>query len=73
LKTPDRALWELQVDHELFALHLLDVNRDGEDEIIACGWDGMTYIIDQAQNMVKFKFEENVAAFCAGTKEYIGT
>ena len=32
-----------------------------------CAWDGMTYIVDQQRNSVRFQFEQNVSAFTAGT------
>lgn len=56
----------MQVDHHLFAICRLDVTGDGADEIIACAWDGQTYILDQNQNCVRFQFEEPVMAFCTG-------
>ena len=31
-----------------------------------CAWDGMTYIVDQQRNSVRFQFEQNVSAFAAG-------
>jgi len=62
----NQTWWNLQFNRELFALNLLDVTGDGKDEIITCAWDGMTYIVDQEQNVVKFKFEESVCAFYAG-------
>jgi hypothetical protein len=31
-----------------------------------CAWDGLTYIVDRYRNVVRYQFEENVAAFCAG-------
>ena len=31
-----------------------------------CAWDGLTYIVDRHRNVVRYQFEENVAAFCAG-------
>ena len=31
-----------------------------------CAWDGMTYIVDQQRNSVRFQFEQNVSAFTAG-------
>ena len=34
--------------------------------MIVCAWDGATYILDQSRNVVRYKFEENVCAFCAG-------
>ncbi|KAL5503150.1 hypothetical protein EMCRGX_G010057 [Ephydatia muelleri] len=58
--------WELQVDHSLFAITKLDLTGNGEDEIIACAWDGMTYIVDQYKNVIRYRFEEAVASFCAG-------
>lgn len=56
----------MQVDHQIFALCRLDVTNDGSDEIIACAWDGQTYILDQQRNSVRFQFEEPVRAFCTG-------
>lgn len=66
LSEPKRSLWEVQVDHELFSVYSMDVTGDGSDEIVACAWDGMTYIVDQQQNMAKFQLEESVVSFCAG-------
>jgi hypothetical protein len=61
----DKLLWELQVEHQLFSLHILDIN--GEDDlIVVTSWDGMTYIIDQYQNFVRFKLEDRVCLFIAG-------
>lgn len=60
-------LWAMQVDHQIFALCRLDVTGDGADEIVACAWDGQTYILDQQQNSVRFHFEEPVRAFCTGS------
>ncbi|XP_046425664.1 KICSTOR complex protein ITFG2-like isoform X1 [Neodiprion fabricii] len=59
-------LWAMQVDHQIFALCRLDVTGDGTDEIVACAWDGQTYILDQQKNSVRFQFEEPVRAFCTG-------
>ncbi|XP_014204245.1 KICSTOR complex protein ITFG2 [Copidosoma floridanum] len=59
-------LWAMQVDHHIAALCPLDVTGDGADEIIACSWDGQTYILDQQRNSVRFQFEDPVRAFCAG-------
>ena len=49
-----------------FAISKLDVTRDGDDEIVLCDLNGMTYIIDKQRNIVSYNFNENVAAFCAG-------
>ncbi|XP_017888949.1 KICSTOR complex protein ITFG2-like [Ceratina calcarata] len=59
-------LWSMQVDHQIFALCRLDITGDGSDEIVACAWDGQTYILDQQRNSVRFQFEEPVRAFCTG-------
>lgn len=56
----------MQVDHQIFALCRLDVTGDKSDEIIACAWDGQTYILDQHRRSVRFQFEEPVRAFCTG-------
>jgi hypothetical protein len=39
----------------------------GEDDlIVVTSWDGMTYIIDQYQNFIRFKLEDRVCLFIAG-------
>uniref|UniRef100_A0A7M4F342 Integrin alpha FG-GAP repeat containing 2 n=1 Tax=Crocodylus porosus TaxID=8502 RepID=A0A7M4F342_CROPO len=62
----DRLLWSVQVDHQLFALEKLDVTGDGHEEVVACAWDGQTYIIDHNRTVARFQVDENVSAFCAG-------
>ncbi|XP_062849807.1 KICSTOR complex protein ITFG2 isoform X2 [Trichomycterus rosablanca] len=62
----EQLLWSVQVDHQLFALQKLDVTGDGREEVVACAWDGQTYIIDHNRMVVRFQFDENVNAFCAG-------
>ncbi|EDO34581.1 predicted protein [Nematostella vectensis] len=62
----NRILWTLHLEQNIFSLSKLDVTSDGYEEIIACAWDGSTYIIDSDQNIVKFEFRENVLAFGAG-------
>jgi hypothetical protein len=62
----EKKIWEHQVDHNLFSIAKLDVTNDGNDEIIVCSWDGWTYILDHSRNVVRYKFEDNVCAFCAG-------
>jgi len=53
-----------------FAMSKVDVTGDGDDEVVLCDLNGMTYIIDKERNVVSYNFNENVAAFCAG---YYGT
>lgn len=65
----NKLQWSLRVDHgcyNLFSLSKLDITDDGHEEIAVCSWDGITHIIDRLKNVVKFKFGENVMAFCAG-------
>ncbi|XP_066580740.1 KICSTOR complex protein ITFG2 [Amia ocellicauda] len=66
MDSTEQLLWSVQVDHQLFALEKLDVTGDGRDEVVACAWDGQTYIIDHNRMVVRFQFDENVNAFCAG-------
>lgn len=49
-----------------FAMSKLDVTKDGDDEIVLCSMEGMTYIIDKQRDIVSFNFNNSVAAFCAG-------
>jgi len=62
----DSILWNLQVDHQLMCLSSLDVTGDGLQEVVACSWDGQTYIISQDRQAVRFQFEECVSTFTAG-------
>ncbi|XP_074125386.1 KICSTOR complex protein ITFG2 isoform X1 [Sminthopsis crassicaudata] len=62
----DKLLWSVQVDHQLFALEKLDVTGNGSEEVVACAWDGQTYIIDHNRSVARFQVDENVRAFCAG-------
>jgi len=59
-------MWNLMVDHQLMCLSKLDVTGNGYQEVIACSWDGQTYIVSQEREGVKFQFEENVSTFVAG-------
>ncbi|XP_069849045.1 KICSTOR complex protein ITFG2-like isoform X1 [Dipodomys merriami] len=66
MEEADKLLWSVQVDHQLFALEKLDVTGNGCEEVVACAWDGQTYIIDHNRAVVRFQVDENVRAFCAG-------
>uniref|UniRef100_A0A3Q3QEV7 Integrin alpha FG-GAP repeat containing 2 n=1 Tax=Monopterus albus TaxID=43700 RepID=A0A3Q3QEV7_MONAL len=70
MDSSEQLLWSVQVDHQLFALQKLDVTGDGREEVVACAWDGQTYIIDHNRTVVRFQFDENVNAFCAGQYTY---
>ena len=41
----------MQVDHQLMCLSKLDVTGDGLEEVVACSWDGQTYIISQESTL----------------------
>ncbi|XP_076450003.1 KICSTOR complex protein ITFG2-like [Babylonia areolata] len=62
----EKILWSLQVDHRLFALDKLDVTGNGQEEVVACSWDGQTYIVNHSREVVRYHFHANVAAFAAG-------
>ncbi|KFM79628.1 Integrin-alpha FG-GAP repeat-containing protein 2, partial [Stegodyphus mimosarum] len=62
----DDILWSFQVDHQLFTITKLDLLGDGEEEVIACAWDGQTYMVNQQRQSVRFQFEEPVSAFTSG-------
>lgn len=59
-------LWAIQVDHQIFALEKLDITGNGDEDIVACSWDGQTYMLDQFKNSVRFQLDEPVQAFCSG-------
>ncbi|XP_058415044.1 KICSTOR complex protein ITFG2 isoform X3 [Diceros bicornis minor] len=66
MEEADKLLWSVQVDHQLFALEKLDITGNGHEEVVACAWDGQTYIIDHNRTVVRFQVDENIRAFCAG-------
>ena len=61
--------WFVRVEpgnYGFFAMSKLDITQDGDEKVALCAWNGNTYIIDHRRNVVQFKFDENVLAFCAG-------
>lgn len=54
----------------IFTKKFFDLNiifkGDGTEEVIACSWDGHTYLVNLKKDAARFQFEENVAAFCPG-------
>ena len=61
--------WLVRVEpgnYGFFAMSKLDITQDGDEEVALCAWNGNTYIIDHWRNVVQFKFDENVLAFCTG-------
>ncbi|XP_075213351.1 KICSTOR complex protein ITFG2-like [Lycorma delicatula] len=67
----EQIIWSIQMDHQLFALSKLDLTGEGLDQIVACSWDGQTYILDQKKHCVHFQLEESVAVFCAGLYSFM--
>ncbi|XP_075213476.1 KICSTOR complex protein ITFG2-like isoform X2 [Lycorma delicatula] len=67
----DKNSKSIQMDHQLFALSKLDLTGEGLDQIVACSWDGQTYILDQKKHCVRFQLEESVAVFCAGLYSFM--
>lgn len=54
--------WFLTLWHPVFDLF----QGNGLEEVVACAWDGQTYIIDHNRTVVRFQVDENIRAFCAG-------
>jgi KICSTOR complex protein ITFG2 len=64
LQQDNTVLWNLHINHQLFAVYPFGA---ANDKIATCAWNGMTYIVDQQRNMVRFRFPERVCTFVAGT------
>ncbi|KAK7081609.1 integrin alpha FG-GAP repeat-containing protein 2 [Halocaridina rubra] len=62
----NKIQWNLQVDHQIFSVHALDVTGDDREEVVACAWDGNTYIVCQNTDCVRFSFPHPVSTFKAG-------
>ena len=59
--------WMIWLANFKFLMIWLVVSQcDGWDEVVACAWDGQTYIIDHTQQSIRFHLKENVCAFTAG-------
>jgi hypothetical protein len=41
---------------------------NGTEEVVCCGWDGQTYIVNHTRDVVRYQFEEDVTAFTAGNQ-----
>ena len=54
------------MEHPIFAVSKLSLTGAARDDIVACSWDGMTFILDQQKNVSCFEFPERVCAFTAG-------
>lgn len=61
-----KILWKRSFDHELFAVSCVDWTGDGNEEIVACAWDGNTFIVKHNNEGIEFSFHEPVSAFTSG-------
>jgi hypothetical protein len=50
----------------VFYLNKLSITESGSDFLIACSWNGETFIIDQKKQVSTFKLGEPITAFCSG-------
>lgn len=48
------------------------VEQQQQQYFVVCAWNGKTYIIDEDRNYLRFKFEEAVSAFTAGSYHFDG-
>jgi len=68
--------WKLQCDIDLedhiFSTSTLDITGDGEDEVVACSWDGVTFIFNHRREVVKFDLGNGVRGFCTGQYSFTG-
>ncbi len=53
-------------EYKWFAVDQLDISMDGNDAIVLCSWDGMTYVIDKDFETVSYSFGDNICGFRAG-------
>ena len=53
-------------EYKWFAVNKLDLNMDGNDLIVLCSLDGMTYVIDKNFETVSYNFGETICGFRAG-------
>ncbi|XP_050426561.1 KICSTOR complex protein ITFG2-like [Adelges cooleyi] len=60
------VVWSKKIDQQLFCLKKLSMTEGGPDYLIACSWNGDTYIVDQQSHVVIFQLGESVTSFCSG-------
>lgn len=59
-------VWKHSFENELFTVHSINISNDGSDAVIACAWDGNTYIIKENSEITRFSFHDSVCTFTAG-------
>ena len=50
---------------QIFAIDSIDITGDGVEELIACAWDGTTFLFDRRCECAMFAFGDNVLGFLA--------
>ncbi|XP_025415225.1 KICSTOR complex protein ITFG2-like isoform X1 [Sipha flava] len=66
LAKQESIIWSKNIEHEVFYLNKLSITESGSDFLIACSWNGETFIIDQKKQVSTFKLGEPITAFCSG-------
>jgi len=51
---------------QLIALQTIRQKNSKTDCAVACGWDGLTLVVDPHRNVLSFKFGDRVCAFTSG-------
>ena len=67
LSSDQGPVWELSLGHQLFAMGCADITGNGRLELAACAWDGTTFVLDKAGNVLRLSLGTSVCAFAAGT------
>ena len=44
----------------------MDINSDGQDEIVLAAWNGQTYVVTQELEVMEFAFEDVISTFACG-------
>lgn len=50
----DKVIWSIQTKRQLFSLHKLDLNSDGNDEIIVTSWSGHVRLMSITNSIIFF-------------------
>lgn len=62
----DNILWHCQLEQHVLALKHLDINGDGNDELIVCNCNGLVYIVNLDGQIITCPFKHPVSAFNVG-------
>ncbi|KAH9391139.1 integrin alpha FG-GAP repeat-containing protein 2 [Tyrophagus putrescentiae] len=58
--------WQLQLEQKIACLRKHDIDGDGRDELVACTWNGQTYLVNLDTRIVSCQFDQPIAAFTVG-------